>query len=730
MNYDISVIIPMYNASEFIVKTLQSVENQTFQGNIEVICIDDCSTDNTLEVVQKFKESSLMSMRILKQSKNMRQGTARNRGLIEAKGTYIFFLDSDDFLDSNTFESMYKKAEYDLCDFVVCGWVYYYEDDKEVYVNNDLFMSEELLTDQDCEKLYQADSYFTVNKLYNRSFILDHNITYGEGYIYEDLEFYVKVAQYAERIGIVSNPFYKIRINQDSTTKTNYTTTLHMDDYIKSLGETLVGFEPRHKHSYYMTYKYFLYRALLYADRRVPRKYKKHMIKEVVALLNEKNTDYEVPSNIVTFNQLYFRERLVQRNKIDSILLTHYLQKKGKLEGSYKAYKKFIKRPINKLKNSKINKKRRIRAMNKIKRQSKIAPLKNKVLFLGFDYRYMGNSKYLYEYISKHHPEIIVRFVTKSQAVPQKHRIQPRSAEFWKALGESNVVITESWTPLPFFKKEGSLWIQLWHGTPYKKMFFDSHEKYITRHNRNHKRHKKQDIEKWDFLIADSMGAVDLFSSAFSKSRDKIVPVGYPRVQWLIEQQQNEAMKQKIKNDLSIHNDQHVILYAPTWRDYNFKNNKPDMDYLLDSLSLMESLGKEYILITKIHGMEKRRALPPNVINIPANLETQELLLISDTVISDYSSIIFDVLPMRKKIALYTNDREKYQEARGTYEIIDQLLQPFIFDNEESLLNFVRSPMNNEQKDSYNQLLFRYGNVSEKNSNESIVEIIHSHMNG
>ncbi len=729
MRYDISVIIPMFNAEDFIELTLESVKSQTFEGSIEIICIDDCSTDSTLEIVEQFKENTSNPMRILKQEKNMRQGTARNRGLLEAKGKYVFFLDSDDFLDKHALKEMYNKAECDNCDFVICDWVYCYEGGKEVYVNNDLFMFDELLTGQDCERLFQADSYFTVNKLYDRSFLIKNNITYGEGYIYEDLEFYINVVQNADRIGVISNPFYKIRVNEDSTTKTNYKTTIHMDDYLKALQNTLLIFNPRHKLSYYMTYKYFLYRAMLYAERRVPKKYKRLMITQVVFLLNNKETEYEVPNNIVLFNKLYFTERLLQNEKINTILFVRYFHKKGKLNSFYNVYSK-ITTLMEKLKRSKINKRRRIRAMNKIKRASQDSPLNHQVLFLGFDYRYIGNSKYLYDYITEYHPEINVKMVTNDKRVPIEHRIQPRSAAFWKALGSSKIIVTESWTPLAFYKKEGALWIQLWHGTPYKKMFFDSHEKYISKYNRNHKRLKKRDIEKWDVLIADSRGAVDLFSSAFSIQKNKIFAVGYPRVQWLIEQQQNEQLKQKLYNQLSIRPDQTVLLYAPTWRDYNYKRPNPDMNYLMDVSSLMSYLGDDYVLITKTHGMEKGIVSQSNIKRAPHDIETQELLLITDTVISDYSSIIFDVLPNRKKIAVFTKDRMKFNEARGTYDEIDRLLEPFTFENEEALAQFIRSPMTEDVRKYYEKLLHHYGNAFPKNSNDEIVNIITAHQKG
>jgi CDP-glycerol glycerophosphotransferase (TagB/SpsB family) len=711
----------MYNSGELIIDTLDSIKKQTFTGKIEVICIDDCSTDNTVSIVEGYRDQTGMVIKILKQPKNQRQGAARNRGIIEAEGDYIFFVDSDDFLDENTFAVMYEKTKGENFDFILCDWAYYYEDEGEVYVNNDLFLSDQCLRGDQCEKLYQANSYFTVNKLYKRDYLVNNQISYGEGYIYEDFEFYVDSVQKANNIGIISNPFYKVRVSNQSVTKSNSTSTIHMEDFLTAVKKSLSLFNPRYYQSFYMVYKYFFGRAQIYSENRVPKKYKKHMIKKTVETLNERSKDYYVPKNIALFNYLYFKEKLIQNYKINTIMIVRALQKKGKLNKYYKI--------INRVRESKWNKKRRTRALNKIKARYKSAQFKNDtILFLGFDYRYIGNSKYLFDYFVSRFPELKPRFVTNNTAVPSKYRIKPRSLEFWKALGESRIFISESWTPLAFYKKEGSLWLQLWHGTPFKRMFFDSHEKFIAKHNRNHKRNKKKDISKWDHLLADSDGASNKFKSAFSISESKILPLGYPRVQWLKDNKDNLALQEKIKSKLNIPINKKVILYTPTWRDYNYKNNKPDFGYLLNLERLVSELGDEFAVVAKLHSMEKYHLTVDNVIIPPNDIETQELLLIADTLISDYSSIIFDVLPLNKDFLLYINDRKKFTVSRGAYEDIENLLKPFTLDNESEIINLLKNDILETNHPNYEILKGKYSNSYNWNSNEKIAGILMQYL--
>ncbi|WP_062351680.1 bifunctional glycosyltransferase/CDP-glycerol:glycerophosphate glycerophosphotransferase [Bacillus kwashiorkori] len=727
---DITVIIPAYNASNLIIDTLDSVKNQTFKGNIEIICIDDASDDDTVQTIKEYQKQTKLNLQVLLQEENQRQGAARNRGLKEATGKYIFFLDSDDFLDENTLQALYDKAEQKGADFVLCDWTYYYTDRGEVYVNNDLFLFDEWLEGEDCERLLQAESYFTVNKLYNRSFLIDNNISYGEGYIYEDLEFYVAVAQHANLIGIVSNPYYKVRVNPNSTTKTQFTTTLHMDDYLQALEATLRTFKPRREDSTYMLYKYLFYRALLYSEKRIPRPYRKEMIAKTVKLLNEYNQNFYVPKNIVLFNRLYFRKGLIRDNKINLIMFIRYLHRKGKLNRYFNLYSKTkrllsIRSYIEKFKKSKWNQKRRRLQIRALKQKYMKQPVQhNAILFLGFDYRYSGNSKYLFDYLINNHPSTFqIKFVTNNEAVPQEYRVKPRTQEFWKALNDAKFVITESWTPLDFFKKEDAIWIQLWHGTPYKRLFFDSHEKMISQFNRNHKRNKKRDISRWDYLLADSNGGKEKLKSAFSYPAEQILAYGYPRVQWLKDNFKNEELKQTFKRKLNIDENKKIVFYAPTWRDYNYKTNLPDLSYLIDLKKLVEKLGDDYVVIAKMHSMEREKLSLNKVIIPPDEMETQELLLITDILLSDYSSIFFDVLPLNMDFYLYVNDRDRYEEVRGVYRDMEKLLEPFTFNDEEELIKHIKEGTSLVHHPNYVKLNEEFGNSYHWNSNEQLVKL-------
>ncbi len=120
-NIYISVIIPCFNCSKWIEKCLKALESQIFT-DFEVICIDDCSTDNTMEVISSIKESSLLDITILHNSINQGPAKSRNKAISIAKGKYLAFCDSDDWYEDDFLEKMYYKLVDHGANLVMCNY--------------------------------------------------------------------------------------------------------------------------------------------------------------------------------------------------------------------------------------------------------------------------------------------------------------------------------------------------------------------------------------------------------------------------------------------------------------------------------------------------------------------------------------------------------------------------------------------------------------------------------
>ncbi len=121
----LSIIIPVYNLEQYLPKCLDSILEQSF-GDFEIICVNDGSSDNSIEVLQNFKNKD--DRVIIIDKKNEGSGVARNTALSIAKGEYIFFVDGDDWLENNALEKMVSKADELNTDILIFGGLSYYED--------------------------------------------------------------------------------------------------------------------------------------------------------------------------------------------------------------------------------------------------------------------------------------------------------------------------------------------------------------------------------------------------------------------------------------------------------------------------------------------------------------------------------------------------------------------------------------------------------------------------
>lgn len=188
----VSVIIPAYNVEKYIDRCLESVANQTYGiENLEVIVVNDASTDKTLEHLVQFESRYPKNVIVVDCEENGKLGTARNIGMNYATGTYMTFVDSDDMIAPTMIEKMVKCIEENECDEVECGFKEFTCED-DVYVQNDLDESYYLdLTDCNSRKRFILSSFKTAvwGRLYRREFLEENGLRFLEKIFYEDVHF-------------------------------------------------------------------------------------------------------------------------------------------------------------------------------------------------------------------------------------------------------------------------------------------------------------------------------------------------------------------------------------------------------------------------------------------------------------------------------------------------------------------------------------------------------------
>lgn len=212
----VSVIIPVFNTEKYISKCLSSLVNQTLD-DIEIICVNDGSTDNSLEIIEKIANNDAR-IKIINQE-HKKQGAARNAGLRIAEGEYIGFVDSDDWIDLNYYEMLYNTAKKYDADIALAT---------NVRIGNGktkkrLEITEEKMAETLQEKIdigNQVKNPCPTNKIYRNSMLKENNIIWPEGVFCEDKLFTIQAIYYANKIVTVPDVNYYYFRNPNSTVHT------------------------------------------------------------------------------------------------------------------------------------------------------------------------------------------------------------------------------------------------------------------------------------------------------------------------------------------------------------------------------------------------------------------------------------------------------------------------------------------------------------------------------
>lgn len=219
----ISIIVPIYNTSKFLEKCIRSIMEQSLK-DIEIICINDGSEDNSLKILEKLKAED--NRIILINKKNEGVSKARNVAINISRGKYCLNIDSDDWIEQGYFESLYSRAERDDLDITLSNIIFDFKNSKEKnYVLNDLNISEEkVITGKEYIDIFLKNNFhgYTCNKLIKTELYKKNKISYREEIsILEDAEVILQLAYFSKKIGKINQAFYHY-IQHENNTKINF----------------------------------------------------------------------------------------------------------------------------------------------------------------------------------------------------------------------------------------------------------------------------------------------------------------------------------------------------------------------------------------------------------------------------------------------------------------------------------------------------------------------------
>ena len=221
----VSIVVPIYNVEKYVYECMESLVNQTL-GNIEIICIDDGSTDGSAEIVKKFADTD-KRIRIISQN-NMGVSSARNIGLKKAKGEYIHFLDSDDYMNKDAYEKLFNIAKREQTDIIYFGTTAFFENRKIEEENSDkktLYIRKgeypRAISGIELLGLFLQNQDYIVNtglQFIRRDFLIDNELLFYNGIIHEDNLFTFKTIVRAKSSLCIKEKFHNRRVRENSIT--------------------------------------------------------------------------------------------------------------------------------------------------------------------------------------------------------------------------------------------------------------------------------------------------------------------------------------------------------------------------------------------------------------------------------------------------------------------------------------------------------------------------------
>ncbi len=316
----------------------------------------------------------------------------------------------------------------------------------------------------------------------------------------------------------------------------------------------------------------------------------------------------------------------------------------------------------------------------------------NWVVFESFMGRnYSGQPKYIYQYMQKTYGDkyryiwIVDKHGIKIDGKCKK--VKRWSLKYFFYMNRSKYWVLNMRQPLSVPRREETILLQTWHGTPLKKLAFDLEN--IHSYTPKYKENVFKQSRDWNYMLSDNPHSSKCFTSAYMLEQHQLLEAGYPANDPMYAPDKEQRAEQ-LKEQLGIPKDKKVILYAPTWRDDEFiDTGEYGFNLALDVDKMREQFSDEYVLLMRLHYLVVERLdkkmFDDFVMNVSSYDDITDLYLLTDLIITDYSSVFFDFANLKRPMLFYMYDLENYRDnLHGFYLNIQEILPgPILRTNEE-----------------------------------------------
>jgi CDP-glycerol glycerophosphotransferase len=698
----ITVIIPAEYNEKYINKALRSLSEQSY-SNIEALVLHSNVVQLQSIIEKKYTED--IRFKYIQTSSNLNVGAVRNIGIANARGEFVYFLDSDDYLTKDTLRILYNNIQ-----------------DSPVITGKMEFVSYNshklILPGSHIPKIYGQNRFLllknnsSLNFLISKSYIDRINLKFNEEVkTFSDLSFMVILFESVKNVPVVEAAIYYRRQRNDPI---NHPSLRQLD--IEQL-----------TNDFFIIYKELKSKPLSRsAEQFLDYKLLNFYRKELIPLFRNEtkiDTHFDKLSNLI--------------KKVNNLTLK---KQDSRLMREVKAMNKGIKtyKYVNKLHNffrtifRETGPKHGVKGIVYRLFFTKLSSKKNDIIFESFQGKsYSDSPKYIYQYMIKHNMNYKFIWVANEGVHIPGHptTVKRFSLKYYYYIARAKYIVSNVRMPNNYIKRDDQVYLQTWHGTPLKRLAGDMEDVHMPGTNSvKYKKNFNRETNKWDYLIAPNLYSAEIFKRAFWFD-NTLLKTGYPRND-ILTNNNDPVIIDGFKKRLNLPSDKKIILYAPTWRDDEFyKVGKYHFSLRLDLERMQAELGDDYIILLRMHYVVASNldltGLEGFAYDVSKYNDVSELYLISDILITDYSSVFFDYANLRRPILFYTYDIEKYQgQLRGFYiDMEKELPGPMLRTNDE-VFEAIHNIEDIEKKyhSRYDAFYNRFCNWDDGRSSEKVVK--------
>ena len=728
----LTIIIPILEKPQYIEECLDSIAIQN-QHNIEVLLVGDTQYAGMEEEMKALaaQYASAFVVNYIESIEEHGISAARNYGLLNSQSEYVYFMDPDDTLAPGTITACLEAVANLPADVVytkvlpmhrlLSGYHEEYEEEVQILKETDsVKLSQRPVIDQALANYENSalaymvqmrddlEDFTVLGCMFYRAFLKENDILFANDVkLYPDAAFICKALVNAEECKradegayIRRNGTFRYQVEQDKDWKTK------LKDYMKS---------------YDLAYSYCISNVemMVLVQETMCSRYVNVVIRQIC---KSKDEEWQKEIYDIFAKQMKRVDKRVV-NCFDATDRKHLtLLLKGDLKNSISYMTTYVKR-----KKREFARKKKSNWLRQIceKIFGGMDILERYIVFeSGKGLRYYGDPKYIYRYLNENHPgEYKCIWVANNKDLASRIDgdciiVKRLSLRYYYYILRAKYWVKDTRQPIWWFKAKEQKYISTWMGTPMQKLFLDKQA--FQDGPAALLRGLKAQVEQWDMVISGNEDTSKILQSGMGVKKEQIVQTGNPRNDLLLAPGVAQRSIQ-LREELGIPSGKKTILYAPVWREEEETDVSDCYKLQLGLYRMREQLGENYVVLLRFHDYITGRvvldkALEGFIYDFSFYDDIQELLLISDILVTDYSSIIFDYACLKRPMLFYLYDSERYRkDMEHFYYIIeeDTAPGPLCYTTQEVITNIKElSTMTEEYQERYDAFHTRFCNYS------------------